>query len=952
MKKFFAMLLMLVCMSAVVFAQGENKKSKDLSVKKSDLTAKVPIDKKVRVGHLENGFTYYIRANKKPENRVQFRLVTNAGSILEDEDQLGLAHFCEHMAFNGTQHYKGNEMISKLQENGIEFGRGINAYTGFDQTVYYVEMPSDKAEMIEMGFKILDGWAGKLLFTPSEIESERGVILEEWRGGLGASDRLRKATWPIMLNGSKYASRLPIGEEEVIRTFKRETITRFYNDWYRPDLQAIVIVGDINVDEMEAKIKEYFAGYAKKENPRKREEFSIPDNVEPLIAIATDKECTSTTLEMFWKHKKAPKGTVGDYRQSLVCNLINGMISDRFNDICEKASSPAIAADGGYGSFLARDGDAYTLYAMPKENRIDEAALMLLTEMKRIDEHGFLQAELDRQKESLLARYKKMAKEEGKTQSNSFADEYTNHYLDGDVIPGIRQELRYAQEFIPEITLEEVNRLVSTWITDENFVFYLTAPEKEGYKVPSKADVLNIIAKVKTVKTEPWVDNFKDEPLFARELPEAKYNVSKENSVLGYKEYTLSNGIKFVVKPTEYKADEIQMQSFAFGGTSLYGDKESFQAGLAAGLVDAAGIAQFSSSQLQKKLQGKIVGISPNVGGITQGFNGSCSPADLETLLQLLVLYYEAPRKDNESFERDMEAMRTQYKFIGENPQYMLLKKLYETAYQNNPRMVLIPSEEQLNGVTLDGVYNVFKERFTDAGNQTFFFVGNVSDENVKLIAKYLNALPVNGKQKNETWIDREPKLAPGIQRAEVRKGTDNQGILIMMGETEGFEPTYENRLAVNVLGDAMTITALEIIREKMGGTYSPSVNVSYDFEPGQNGKVTWMFYINCDPDKADLIEGACKDIVKQYIKKGVDKKTLKKVKEQLIANRENAKQNNGFWMGQIQGSYMYGENRDNYVANYADYVNKVDAKTVKAMAQKFLDLNHYTIVTLKPENK
>lgn len=950
MKKSFFMLLLLVAAVATGFAQIGNTGSK--TEKKSDLTAKVPVDKKVRMGKLDNGFTYYIRANKKPENIVQFRLVTNAGSILEDEDQLGLAHFCEHMAFNGTQYYKGNEMINKLQQNGIEFGRGINAYTGFDQTVYYVEMPADKADMIEMGFKILDGWAGKLLFTPAEIESERGVILEEWRGGLGADERLRKATWPIMLKDSKYAKRLPIGTEEVIRTFKRETITRFYNDWYRPDLQAIVIVGDINVDEMEAKIKSYFAGYAKKENPRQRVEFDVPKNVEPLIAIATDKEATSTVLEMFWKHDKAPQGTVGDYRQMLVRSLINGMLSDRFSDICEKATSPAIAADGGYGGFLSRSCDAFTLYAMPKENRIDEAAKMLLTEMKRVDEHGFLQAELDRQKEALLARYTKMAKEENKTNSNSFADEYTNHYLDGDVIPGIRQELRYAKEFVPEITLAEVNEMVAKWITDENFVFYLTAPEKEGYKVPTTADVKKIIAEVKTIATEPWVDNFKDEPLFTKELPAVTAQVTKNNTELGYKEYTLPNGVKFIVKATEYKADEIRMMSYAIGGTGMYEDKDCYQASVASGLIDGAGIAGFSSTQLEKKLKGLIVSISPNVGGNYQGFNGSCSPKDLETMLQLLYLYYDAPRKDQEAFDRDMEAMRTQFKFIGENPQYVLIKKLYETAYQNNPRLTIIPTEAQLKSVTLDGVYNVFKERFCDASNQTFFFVGNVSDGDIALISKYLGALPCNGKQKADKFINREPKFAPGVNRETVYKGSDNQGMLVMMGVTENFVPTYENRIAISALSDAMEITALEIIREKMGGTYSPSVSVDYDIELDGSAKVQWMMFINCDPDKANVIEAALVDIVKQYQKKGADKKTLKKVKEQMLHNRKNAMQENSFWMSQIYGSYIFKEDRNEWVNNYEKFVNGVDAKQIKAMANQFLNLNNFTLVTLKPETK
>ena len=466
MKKAILFLMALVLTASFAMAQTGKSDTK----KTTDLTAKVPVDKKVRVGKLSNGLTYYIRANKKPENRVQFRLVTNAGSVLEDEDQQGLAHFCEHMAFNGTKHYKGNTMISELQKNGIEFGRGINAWTSFDETVYYVDLPSDKPEMVEMGFKILDGWAGKLLFTPSEIEHERGVILEEWRMGLGAQERLRKATWPIMLKGSKYAERLPIGLEEVIRNFKRETIVRFYEDWYRPDLQAVIIVGDINVDEIEAKVKQYFESYPKRENPRQRPVYDIPGNKEPLVAIATDKEATNATVMFFWKHSKAPQGTVGDYRASLVRNLVNHMLSDRFRELAEKADAPFIMADAGYEGFLGRSCDAFQGYAIAKENKIEAATETLLLELKRAEKHGFLPTELERQKEEMLANYKRMAKEASKTENVRFAQEYTNNFLEGEVIPGIMQEYKYAQEFLPEITIDEVKKLLSQWITDENFV--------------------------------------------------------------------------------------------------------------------------------------------------------------------------------------------------------------------------------------------------------------------------------------------------------------------------------------------------------------------------------------------------------------------------------------------------------------------------------------------------
>ena len=953
----FAMLLMFL-FGGMSFAQlpgsGEKKE------KKSDLTAKVPLDKKIRYGKLENGFTYYVRANKKPENMIQFRLVSNAGSIMERDDQQGLAHFCEHMAFNGIKGYPHNQMIDKLQQNGVEFGRDINAYTSFDQTVYYVNMPADNPEMVKMGIEILDGWAGNILFDSVELEEERGVIHEEWRGGVGHGDRLRKKTWPIMLKGSLYADRLPIGKEEVIMHFKRQSIVDFFNDWYRPDLQAIVIVGDMDNFEyagkkgaaaMEQKVKDVFSSHqflGKEKLPRLS--YEIPNNVEPLVAIATDKEATNTTLEIFWKHKKQHNGTIGDYRTMLVRSLIGMMINDRFRDITEKPTAPMMYAGGGYGGFLGREIEVFEVNAAPKENRIEESAQLLLQLVKQIDDHGFLQTELDRQKEDLLSTYTKLAKEENKTQTNSLADEYTNHYLDNDPCPGIRQEWKYAKEFIPEITLEECNAMVKTWITDENIVFYLTAPEKDGFKVPTEAEATKILKSLRTIKTEPWVDNFKDEPLFAEEVKEVEAKQTKSNSVLDYTEYTCPNGVKFVVKKTDYKADEIQIASFSFGGTSLYDDAEAYQAQNAANFIDAGGIAGFSATQLSKKLKGMNLSISPYIGGTTQGFSGSCSPKDLETTLQLINLYYTAPRKDQEAYERNIENTINQIKFVRENPQVAFIETYYKTAFPNDKRQVVIPTEEQVRNLNLDRMYEIYKERFAYANNQTFFFVGNVSDDDIKLIAKYLNHLPTTPAAVKNEYINRNPQFATGIQHAEAVKGIEKQGMLLITGQmnVDVQELTPQVRIALQELGDALGITTLEIIREKNGDAYSPSAGFDYELRP--EGQVSWQFYIGCDPEKAKKIEKDCINILKQYMKKGCDQKTLSKVQEQMIVNRGKAKQNNGFWLGQIQGSYAYNESRDYQVTDYDNMVKSVTSKDIKALAKKYINLKNYVAVTLRPE--
>ena len=948
MKKTIWILLLTFVFSGLSYAQLPTGAKE----KKSDLNAQVPLDKKVRYGKLDNGFTYYIRANKKPENMIQYRLVSNAGSILERDDQQGLAHFCEHMAFNGIKGYPHNEMIDKLQKHGVEFGRDINAYTSFDQTVYYVNMPADDPEMVKMGIEILDGWAGNILFDEKEIEEERGVIHEEWRGGVGHGDRLRQKTWPIMLKGSLYAERLPIGKEEVIMNFKRQAIVDFFNDWYRPDLQAIVIVGDIaDVDALEQQVKQVFGSHPKTQNPKERKSFEIPNNVEPLICIAQDKEATSATLNLMWKHKKAHNGTIGDYRAMIVRNLIDMMINERFAELSQKPTAPMMYAGGGYGGFLGREIDAFTLAAAPKEGRINETAELLLRVAKQIDDHGFLQAELDRQKEDLLSTYAKLAKEANKTQSNSLADEYTNHFLENEPCPGIVQEWKYAKEFIPEITVEECNQIVKTWFSEENMIFYLTAPEQDGYKVPTEQEATNILKNYKNISTEPWVDTYKDEPLFSEEVPACDYTVTKYNSALGYFEYTLPNGIRFIVKQTDYKADEIQIASFGFGGTSLYEDKDAYEAQNAASFIDAGGIANFSATDLSKKLKGMNLSISPYISSETQGFQGNCSPKDLETTLQLINLYYTAPRKDQEAYERNIENTLQQIKFIRENPQVAFIEKYYKTAFPNDKRTVLIATEDQVRGLNLDRMFNIYRNRFADASNQTFFFVGNVSDKDVDLIARYLNHLPVNGKQRNDRFVNRNAKFAEGIQHAEAVKGIERQGMLIISGQmdVEASELTPQTRIAIQELSEALSITVTQIIREKNGDAYSPSAGFNYEISPV--GQVSWQFYIGCDPEKAAKIEKDCIEILRNYTKKGCDNETLNKVKEQMLVNRGKSKQNNGFWLGQIQGSYRFNESRDYQVNNYENMVRKVTPKDIRNIAKKYTNLDNYVVVTLRPEN-
>ncbi len=958
MKVKFWLVLAALLLGGSAMAQLPGSKTE----KKTNLTERVPVDKKVIIGHLDNGFTYYIRDNKKPEDRIQFRLVSNAGSILERDDQQGLAHFCEHMAFNGIKDYPHNTMIKKLQEHGIEFGRGINAYTSFDQTVYYVDMPASDPEMVTMGIEILDGWAGNILFDPEEIESERGVIHEEWRGGVGHGDRMRKKTFPIVFKGSLYADRMPIGKEEVIMNFKRQAIVDFFNDWYRPDLQAIVVVGDLQnfeyagkkgVKAMEQRVRDVFSTHAKAVNPKPRPVFTIEGNKEPLVAIATDKEATSAGMAFVWKHKKAPVGTIGDFRQGFVNSLVVRMINERFGDICEKPAAPMMGAGASHNGFIARyvrEADDFTLRCSPKENRLEEAAALLLAEMKRLDEHGFLQTELDRQKEDLLSWYTRAAKEADKTQSNDLADEITRHFLEGEVIPGIRQEWRYAKEFVPEITLDECNKTIASWITDENLVFYLTAPEREDYGVPDEKTIRSIIADSKKVKTEPWIDTFQEKPLFTEEVPAVTPKLTKENKLLDYKEYTCPNGIRFIVKKTDYKADQIVFSSFAFGGTSLYSDEDYFLASNVADFIESSGIADLTANQLSKKLKGKNLSISPYIDDEKQGFSGNCSPADLETTLQLLNLYYTAPRSDKDVYSRMMEMLRSQIKMVADNPQVAFAEKYYKTVYPEEKRMIIVPTEEQLQTLDPDRALQIFRERFHDASGQIFFFVGNVSDNDIALIARYLNHLPTDGSQKNEKYIDRTAKFAKGIVRAEAVKGIEKQGMLNVYGEmnVNAKDLTPETRIAISALSEMIGITTLEEIREKNGDAYSPSAGIWSQRMP--SGQVSWKFAIGCDPDKIEKIEKDCIEILRNYQKNGPDEKTLAKAKEQMIVNNGTSRQNNGYWRGLLSASYTYNESVD-YIERYDEIVRGITAKQIQDICKKYINLKNYVAVSLRPEN-
>jgi len=546
-----------------LFAQGNINLSKSLS-----------IDPDVVMGKLDNGLTYYIRKNVKPEHRVEMRLAVNTGSLYEDETQQGLAHFTEHMCFNGTRNFPKNELVSYLQSLGIKFGPNLNAYTSFGETVYQLQVPSDKEDLVEKGYQVLEDWAHNLTLDNKEIDKERGIITEEWRLGLGADDRMMKRYIPIILKNSRYAERLPIGKPEIIKNFKYQTLKDFYYDWYRPDLMAVVIVGDVDVKQAENQIKTHFSQLTNPSNEKKRTEYGIPDNKEPLIAIETDKEATNNMVSVFYKHQRQPVNTVGDFRYVVMQDLYNGMLNNRLNEIMQKPDAPFVYAYTGYGDFIARTQDAYMSVALVKENQIEKGLETLLAENERVKRFGFTTTELERQKEELLSQYEQAAKESDKTESAEYVSDYLNNYLDAKPIPGPKNELEMVKSLLPDIQLTDINVLSKQWISDDNIALLITAPQKEGIQMPSKEKVLEILKNSTTQELTAYVDKFSEAPLFSQPLAGSKVSKRLENKEYGFTEITLANGIRVVMKPTTFKNDEILFSAVSPGGNSLYPDQD------------------------------------------------------------------------------------------------------------------------------------------------------------------------------------------------------------------------------------------------------------------------------------------------------------------------------------------------------------------------------------------
>ncbi|MCU0443580.1 MAG: insulinase family protein [Microscillaceae bacterium] len=910
-------------------------------------TANLPLDPQVKTGKLPNGLTYYIRKNAKPEKRVELRLAVNAGSVLEDDDQQGFAHFVEHMAFNGTKRFPKNELVSYLQSIGVQFGADLNAYTSFDETVYILPVPTDKPELVDKGLQILEDWAHNITFEGAEIDKERGVIKEEWRLGQGAFQRMSDKTLPIGYKGSMYASRLPIGKIDIIEKGKHEALKRFYKDWYRPDLMAVVVVGDIEVAEMETKIKQYFGKIKMPKKPRLRKGFDVPDHADTYVAIASDKEAPFTQVSLMYKKPAETIKTTQDYQKSILYQIFTGMLNQRLNELRLKAEPPFIGASTYYGGTLARSKSGYQAFANVSESGIEKGLKTLLEENKRVKKFGFTEGEFDRFKKQMLASYERRYNERDKTESGSLVDELVAYFLQNEATPGIEFEYEFVKNYLPKITLAEVNALAEKLISKENLVVTINAPEKEGVKIPTEDEIRKILKEVDLNSVKPY-----EEKILATSFVEASQikagTIVKEikNEKLGTTDLTLSNGLRVILKPTDFKNDEILLSSYSPGGHSLASDADFMSASNASGVVGQSGIKDIAMADMQKMLAGKIVRVNPSIGPLTEGISGSASPKDLETMLQLVHLYFTNPRKDKDAFNSFITKQKQLFQNLSSDPNFFFFKEQNKILTQNHPRSQGIPEAAEMDKIDFEKAFQFYQDRFANAGDFTFLLVGSFEVDKIKpLLETYLASLPNTGRQ--EMWKDVGIRPPKGMVDKVINKGTDPKSS-VNITFTGDAEYNAKDNYLLSSLGNLLDIKLVEVIREEKAGVYGVGAFGGLSKYPYPSYSFSISF--PCGPENVESLSKDVFGVVEKIKKEGVKPEDIAKVKEQQKRELEVNMKQNRFWLTNLQKAYWEGSNPEDILSSEKN-LDLLTSESLQKIANKYLK-NEYIRIVLMPEKK
>lgn len=917
------LLILYLCLSLPLSAQV---------VPVAEESSYLPLDPAVRMGRLENGLTFYIRQNAVPEKRAALWLVVNAGSILESEDQQGLAHFVEHMAFNGTKRFEKNSMIDFAERAGIDFGADLNAYTSYDETVYMLTVPTDDKNILLTGLDMLEDWAGGLTFNPGEVDKERGVVIEEWRRGRGASQRIADQQREILLQGSRYAVRNTIGEKKILENAPVSTLKRFYSDWYRPDLMAVIVIGDVDSGFIEEQIRRRLSDLRPRGNTNARENYIIPFIEKTRVSILTDEEASRAQLTVTVKGPRTPVRTESEYRYFLIETLFGMMVNSRLDELRRDPESPFTLAYSGI-SELGRSADLFQLTAIPKPGMFEQSLEALMTEFERVRRYGFLETEFERQKTALLRIYERIYVERNKVESRSYARECVDHFLKDDTMPGIDVELELVRKHLPGINIEELNALARKWAGRKDRVILASGPARD--MMPDENNLLAISEDTGKQDIEPYSEAVTASALMTDKPPAGKVVSEKKYANVDVTVWILSNGARVVFKPTDFKNDEVMMYAFSPGGLSLAPDEDYLSAASAAGIIYQAGLGKYDATQLNKILSDKVVWVRPYVNDLEEGISGNASSEDLETMMQMVYLSFTAPRLDEDVFEIWKERTETFVKNRDLNPQRVFNSEL--RAFSDNYHMRSMPlTTERLNDVNLQTAYKFVRDRFADAGDFTFVFVGNVNPEQLRRLSEtYLASLPVLNR--NETWHDVGRHKPEGTVEFKLEKGMDPKSEVRLTWHGEA-NWSLEAEDDLEALSEVIDMRLREVLREEMGGVYSAFSQGAFYRLPRE--RYTFSIGFNCAPENVDKLKRAVFDIVNSIKETGIEEDYIVKLRELRQRKLEINLKQNRYWSGQLVRHFRHGTDPDLIVDQENQAINRINSENVRNAAILYLGEN------------
>lgn len=921
-----------------------------MMVSAQEAPEKLPMDPEVRYGKLDNGLTYYIRHNEQPKQRAEFHIAQAVGAILEEDHQNGLAHFLEHMAFNGTQHFPGKGIINYFESVGVNFGGNINAYTSIDETVYRLsDVPTYREGIVDSALLVMHDWSCGLLLLDEEIDAERGVILEEWRTGRTASRRIWKEMNAKMYPGTQYAKRDVIGDTAVINNFAYQALRDYYHKWYGPDNQAIIVVGDINVDSIEAKIKALWADVPRRANYGERPIYTVNHNDKPLVAIVTDKEAEGSRVTMEYKFDQLPEamqGTAQEYMLNLVRELACDMLNNRFSELSQDPKASFTGAGCQYGE-AAKKMDAFYGIVIPKEGRETEAFNDLLFQLEKMHRYGFTNAELERVKSEKMNSMEKYFNERNTRRNITLARECIRHFEDGESMPGAQWEYDFVQAVLPLVSLETVNNVAKALI-HANPTIAISGPEKEGVNIPSEETILAAIAGQSDLAIEAPVEEVIDTELVKKAPHKGKIKSFRENEEIEATEWVLSNGIKVVFHPTDFKADEILMQAFSKGGLSQVKTEDLPSAEAATSLIEMSGIGRFSATQLEKALTGKTVSVSAEIAENVERMHGSSSIKDLETMLQLTYLYFTSPRRDEKAYETFMGLLRNQLANRDKNPKIAFSDSVQMMSTNHSPRTILF-NKEMLDRVSLDKALEVYKARFANPADFTFVFVGNINPKDPKvqeLICLWLGGMKTK-KCNSEEVIDHHITVTMGQQKNYFSRAMETTTASNRIQYTSYDIPfTMENDLNMEMIGRILSTRYLESIREREGGSYGVG---TYGYVMGlPSPRAGLLMQFDTDPKKQERLMEIIHEEVQTIIANGPLANDLQKEKESMLKDFQEDLEKNTYWRQSLYMYYMYGHNN---IRDYKAAVEAITAETVQETLRKLVSAGNMFEVVMFPEN-